>query len=223
MTPENSKTAPVIDVALADSNPLMLSALSEFFDRDPRFSLVATASTAEGFLEAVLRVPVTAGVVDWTLPMLGTEKLLEVLRAQSQPPRIIVYSHNDGGDVPRHAMAAGAAGFCARSEAPAKLLDIVADVAAGQMVFPFLDVRELNKDPRHTLTKRERALLEALATGQTNKELAGQFGITVNTVKFHLRNLFDKLSVRNRAQAIAFYYSSNIAGVAPPDGSDGDI
>ncbi|MDH3742205.1 MAG: DNA-binding response regulator, partial [Hyphomicrobiales bacterium] len=73
MTPENSNTAPVIDIALADSNPLMLSALSEFFDRDPRFSLVATASTAEGFLEAVLRVPVAAGVVDWTLPMLGTE------------------------------------------------------------------------------------------------------------------------------------------------------
>ena len=57
----------------------------------------------------VLRVPVMAGVVDWTLPMLGTEKLLEVLRAQSSPPRIVVYSHNEGGDIPRHAMAAGAA------------------------------------------------------------------------------------------------------------------
>lgn len=217
---ESSSAPTKIDIALADSNPLMLSALSEFFDRDQRFSLVATASTAEGFLEAVLRVPVTAAVVDWTLPMLGTEKLLEVLRAQSDPPRVIVYSHNDNADVPRHAMAAGAAGFCARSEAPAKLLDIVADVAAGQMVFPFLDVRELNKDPRHSLTKRERALLEALAKGQTNKELASQFGITVNTVKFHLRNLFDKLSVRNRAQAIAFYYSSNVANTAPAPGAD---
>ena len=212
-----------IDVALGDSNPLMLSALSEFFDRDPRFSLVATASTAEGFLEAVLRVPVTAGVVDWTLPMLGTEKLLEVLRAQSQPPRIVVYSHNESTDVPRHAMAAGAAGFCSRSEAPAKLLDIVASVAAGQMVFPFLDVRELNRDPRHSLTRRERSLLEALAKGHTNKELASQFGITVNTVKFHLRNLFDKLSVRNRAQAIAFYYSANVASAQLPDDDGSDF
>ncbi len=204
----NSSDA-VVDVALADSNPLMLSALSEFFDRDKRFSLVATSSTAEGFLEAVLRVPVTAGVIDWTLPMLGAEKLLEVLRAQASPPRIVVYSHSGGADIPRQAMAAGAAGFCARSEAPAKLLDIVASVAGGQMVFPFLDVRELNRDPRHSLTKREHALLTALAKGHTNKELATEFGITVNTVKFHLRNLFDKLSVRNRAQAIAFYYSSN--------------
>ena len=208
MAEQNPDKAAPIDVALGDSNPLMLSALSEFFDRDPRFSLVATTSTAEGFLESVLRVPVVAGVVDWTLPMLGTEKLLEVLRAQTRPPRIVVYSHSEGADIPRLAMAAGAAGFCSRSEAPEKLLDIVANVAAGQMVFPFLDVRELNRDPRHSLTKREHALLEALSKGQTNKELAAQFGITVNTVKFHLRNLFDKLSVRNRAQAIAFYYSS---------------
>lgn len=211
MASEQASTPRTIEVALADSNPLMLSALSEFFDRDQRFSLVATASTAEGFLEAVLRVPVAAGVIDWTLPMLGAEKLLEILRAQASPPRVVVYSHSDGADIARQAMAAGAAGFCSRSAAPAKLLEIVASVAAGQMVFPFLDVRELNQDPRHTLTKRERALLTALAKGLTNKELATDFGISVNTVKFHLRNLFDKLSVRNRAQAIAFYYSSAAA------------
>lgn len=93
------------DVALADSNPLMLSALSEFFDRDPRFSLV----TAEGFLEAVLRVPVAVGVIDWTLPMLGGEKLIEVLRAQESAPRVVVYSHSEGQDIPRKAMAAKAA------------------------------------------------------------------------------------------------------------------
>ncbi|MEM7430167.1 MAG: hypothetical protein AAF441_29245, partial [Pseudomonadota bacterium] len=52
----------VIDVALADSNPLMLAALSEFFDRDPRFSLVTTVASAEGFLETVLRVPVAVGI-----------------------------------------------------------------------------------------------------------------------------------------------------------------
>lgn len=198
-----------IDVALGDNNPLMLSALSEFFDRDPRFSLVATASSAEGFLEAVLRVPVRVGVIDWTLPMLGGERLIEILRAQAAPPRVVVYSHSEGADIPRRAMAAGAAGFCARSEPPERLLDIVASVAAGQMVFPFLDVRELNRDPRHSLTRREHALLAALSKGLTNKELASEFGITVNTVKFHLRNLFDKLSVRNRAQAIAFHYSAS--------------
>ena len=200
-----------IEIALADSNPLMLSALSEFFDKDPRFSLVTTAGTAEGFLEAVLRVPVEVGVIDWTLPMLGGEKLIEVLRAQETSPKIVVYSHSEGQDIPRKAMGAGAAGFCSRSEPAERLLDIVAEVGAGRMVFPYLDVRELRSDPIHTLTKKERVLLTALAKGSTNKQLATELGISINTVKFHLRNLFEKLSLDNRAQAIAFYYSS-VAG-----------
>ena len=61
-----SESGAPVSVILADSNPLMLSALAEFFDRDPRFSLVATAPSAEGFLESVLRVPVNVGVIDWT-------------------------------------------------------------------------------------------------------------------------------------------------------------
>ena len=209
-----------IAVALGDSNPLMLSALSEVFDRDGRFSLVSTARSAEGFLESVLRVPVDVGVIDWTLPMLGGEKLIEVLRAQDTAPRVLVYSHAEGQAVPRHAMAAGAAGFCSRSEAPEQLLDTVCEVARGRMVFPFLDVRALRQDPMHSLTEREHTLLAALAQGRTNKELARDLEITVNTVKFHLRNLFEKLSVNNRAQAIALYYSTQ-SGRPTPFGPGG--
>ena len=54
-------------------------------------------------------------------------------------------------------------------------------------------------------------ILEALSKGMTNRELSAEFDISINTVKFHLSNLFDKLSVRNRAQAIAFYYSSRLS------------
>ncbi len=55
-------------------------------------------------------------------------------------------------------------------------------------------------------------MLEALSKGLTNRELAKELDISINTVKFHLSNLFEKLSVRNRAQAIAFYYSSRLPG-----------
>ena len=53
-----------IDIMLADGNPLVLSAMSEIFERDPRFSLMATSATAEGFLGTVMRVPVQVGVVE---------------------------------------------------------------------------------------------------------------------------------------------------------------
>ena len=61
---QDSRREKPIDISLADGNPLVLTAMSEIFDRDPRFSLVATSSTAEGFLGAVMRVPVRVAVID---------------------------------------------------------------------------------------------------------------------------------------------------------------
>ncbi|MEM9584166.1 MAG: response regulator transcription factor [Pseudomonadota bacterium] len=200
-----------IGVMLADSNPLVLSAMSEIFESDPRFSLVATSATAEGFLGTVMRVPVNVGVIDWNLPVLGGAKLIEVLREQVNAPRLVVYGE-DSADLPRLAMTAGAAGFAPRSGEIDNLLATCADVAAGKMLFPFVDVRELQSDPMQSLSRKERVMLQALSKGLTNRELSAELGISLNTVKFHLSNLYDKLSVKSRAQAIAFYYSSQMPG-----------
>ena len=199
-----------IDVVLADPNPLILSAMSEAIQRDSRFSLVATVATAEDFFSTVIRLPVNVGIIDWNLPVLGGQRLLEVLREHPDAPRIVVYSDDNRGDIPRRALSAGAAGFSPRSGQVSDLLGTVVEVSQGKMVFPFLDVRELQADPIFQLTKRERALLDALSEGRTNKELAAMFEISVNTVKFHLSNLYEKLDVRNRSQAIAFYFSSRL-------------
>lgn len=196
-----------VTLMLGDANPLMLTAMSEIFEKDRRFSLVATAATAEGFLGMVMRMPVQVGVIDWNLPALGGARLIDVLRTQVNPPRLVVYAE-DSGDVPRKAMAAGAAGFVSRSESVERLLETCVAVAKGQMVFPFLDIRSLKQDPIEQLSPRERTLLEALSKGLTNRELARDLEISENTVKFHLSNLFEKLDVKNRAQAIAFFYAN---------------
>ena len=199
-----------INIMLADNNPLILSGMSDIFDRDPRFSLVATSATAEGFLGMVMRVPVEIGVIGWQLPVLGGAKLIEVLRDQENAPRLVIYG-DDTPELPRLAMTAGAAGFAPRSGDIEVLLSTCIQVAAGKMVSPFLDIRDLQNDPIQQLSRRERMILEALSKGMTNRELSAEFDISINTVKFHLSNLFDKLSVRNRAQAIAFYYSSRLS------------
>lgn len=197
-----------IDLALAEGNPLVLQALSEVFEKDRRFSVVATSSTAEGFLGAVMRVPVKVGVIDWQIPQLGGQKLIEVLRDQEAAPRLVVYAEDMTGAVALKAMAAGAAGFVDRKSPVDRLLETCVEVAAGKMVFPFVDVRGLQTDPIHQLTRREKALLEALANGLANKDLAREFDISTNTVKYHLSNLFDKLGVSSRTQAIAYYFKS---------------
>lgn len=197
----------VIELILADSNPLVLSAMAEAFEKDGRFSVVATTATAEGFLSLVTRVSVQVAVIDWELPALGGAKLIEVLRDQAYCPKMVVYGEN-AKDAVRKAMAAGAAAFAPRSSNIETLLETCENVAAGKMVFPFLDVRTLRDDPIETLSRKERAILEALATGMTNKELSAELEISTNTVKFHLSNIFDKLGVKNRTQAIAYFYAS---------------
>jgi two-component system nitrate/nitrite response regulator NarL len=198
-----------IQVVVVDKNPLLLSGLRQIFDADPRFSLVATASDGERFLEAVERLRFDVGVIGWEMPYLGGQAVLSALKTRRNAPRIVVYTGRIDAAVPRLVMALGGAGFCLKSDPPARLLDTVAAVAAGNMVFPFVDMRALMDNPLLSLTARERELLKALASGRTNAQLATAMGVSVNTIKFHLRNLYDKLSVRNRAQAVALHMSTD--------------
>ncbi|MDH3970232.1 MAG: response regulator transcription factor [Rhodospirillales bacterium] len=192
-----------IDVALADKNPLVLTGLKRILEEDERFNLVVTASDGERFLEALDRVLFDVAVIGWVMPYCDGHCVLEKLRTRPNAPRIVVYTGSADPQVSREVMALGGAGFCSKSDPPEVLLETVASVGAGRMVFPYVDVGALDEDPLHSLTTRERELLASLAGGASNADLAKAFGVSINTVKFHLRNLYDKLSVRNRAQAVA--------------------
>jgi len=102
----------------------------------------------------------------------------------------------------RAAIREGAAGLVHKSEPPERLLQAIAAAAAGGRDFPAAARRQ---PPMESLTKREKALLSSLAGGSTNNQLAEDLGVSVNTVKFHLRNLYEKLDVKNRAQAVAMF------------------
>ena len=163
------------------------------------------AADGERFLAAVERLAFDVGIIGWEMPYLDGRGVLQAMRGRDHAPRIIVYTGSPNPDVPRQAMALGAAGFCSKNEPPSHLLETIQSVAAGRMVFPFIDVGRLAADPFAGLTPREREMLAALAGGLTNQQMAGQLSISLNTVKFHLKNLYDKLGVNNRAQAVAYY------------------
>ena len=194
-----------IDVVVAEKNPLLQSSLTQVFEEDDRFHLVAVTADGERFSEAVERIPFDVGVIGWEMPYMDGRGVLQTLRTRAEAPRIIIYTGNGNPDVPRQAMTLGAAGFCSKREPASQLVDTVLAVAHGRMVFPFIDVSSLATDPLAGLTPRERELLTALASGLTNQQMATQLDISLNTVKFHLKNLYDKLAVGNRAQAVAFY------------------
>jgi len=197
-----------IRVALADKNPLIQAALKQLLTEDPRFELVHVASSCDEFLRNVAREAVEVGVIGWIIGPCDGRFILDRIDKLDRPPRIVVYTGDNSSIVPSQVMRHGGAGFVSKSEQPEMLLDTIAAVAAGRMVFPYIDVRSIYENPLTTLTRRELEVLSDLASGRTNKQIARDLGVSLNTVKFHVRNLFQKLGVNSRGQAIAMYLRS---------------
>ena len=194
-----------IDIAIADKSPIVQSGLRAMFENDERFRVVAVAADGGRFMEAVDRLSFDIGIIGWEMPYLSGSEVLRNLRGREDAPRIVIYTGSRELDIPRQAMALGAAGFCHKSDPPERLVETVLAVAQGRMAFPYVDVRLLELNPLAGLTDREREILIALAQGMTNQQLANGLKISLNTVKFHLKNLYGKLGVDNRAQAVAKY------------------
>lgn len=214
--PRPGKDAKPIAVVLADKNSIVLSGLERVFNDAGPFTVMAVAADGERFLEAVTRLTFDVGVIGWDMPYLDGRGVLQELRDNADAPRIVVYAGALSDDIPRSVMALGGAGFCPADAPTDVLLETVAAVAQGRMMFPYIDVRTLETDPFSHLTHRERELLPSLRTGRTTAQIASHLGISVNTVKYHLKNLYGKLGVRNRAQAVDAYLTaqSNL-GTAP--------
>ena len=201
------KPKPIL-VGIVDKSPLMCTALRTLLGEDGRFEVVCICKNAEEFLQKVATITVDVAVAGWIIPPGDARFILDQLQARPDAPRVVVYTGIGGESAPAHVLAHGGAAFVSKDEEPGYLLDTVAEVARGRMVFPYLDVSRINANPLGTLTKRELEVLSSLAAGRTNKEIAARKGVSTNTVKYHIRNLFEKLGVSNRGQAIALYLKS---------------
>ncbi len=197
-------------VVIVDKNPVVRAGLKDFIMRDGRFEVVSALPTGSAFLSFAEQHPADIAIIGWTLPDMTGAEILTNLRRRNTELRIIVYTGEPGKDVLRQAIRLGAWGFISKSDEPAVLLDAVAAVARGRMSLPYVDLQSLTSDPLGELTARERELLVALANGWTNLQIASRIGISRNTVKYHLKNLYDKLGVSNRAMAVALYMSATM-------------
>lgn len=198
-------------IAIADKNPVMRAGMAELIRRDGRFDLVGNVATGGQFLELCAEQAADVGVVGWSLPDMSGEELLEASKRQRLATRIVIYTGEPTTSVLRPAIKAGAWGFTSKTEEPEVLIETLASVARGRVSFPYIDIATLHADPLEGLTARERELLAALANGWSNLQIAARIGISRNTVKYHLKNLYDKLGVSNRAMAVALYVSQSSA------------
>jgi two-component system nitrate/nitrite response regulator NarP len=198
-----------IEVAIVDQNPVVRSGLEALVERDGRFKVCGVHAAGAALIDALKAKPVEIAIVGWTLPDMTGGAVLARVRQEKWQTRVVIYTGERSSDVLRQAIKGGAWGFVSKSEDPQVLLEAVVSVARGRLSLPYVDIDLLNHDPLAGLTARERELLAALANGWTNLQIAARTGISRNTVKYHLKNLYDKLGVSNRAMAVAMHVSVN--------------
>jgi len=198
-----------IMVTIADQNPVVRAGLEALIERDGRFTVGGVHATGGALAEALKSKPSEIAIVGWSLPDMTGGAVLARVKQEKWPTRVVIYTGERSSEVLRQAIKGGAWGFVSKTEDPQVLLEAVVSVARGRLSLPYVDIDLLNHDPLEGLTARERELLAALANGWTNLQIAARTGISRNTVKYHLKNLYDKLGVSNRAMAVALHVSIN--------------
>ncbi|RWM08187.1 response regulator transcription factor [Mesorhizobium sp.] len=194
-------------IFIGERNPLVVAALGDMISRDDRFDLVGSVQAGEAFLRAAsASTPqFDLAVLGWKLSDMDAGAVMTEMQRRNLHARLVIFSNDHDIAILKQCVRLGVQGFCYQFDDPAILFDTLVAVANGRICVPYLDVSKINDTPMSRLTTRERELLSVLADGWTNLQIATRTGISENTVKYHLRNLYDKLDVRNRAMAVALY------------------
>ena len=194
-----------LTIVIVDKSPLIRSGLAEIINRDGRYAVAQTLATGGEFIELVHTGLAVVGIIGWSLPDMTGGDVLVQLKDAANKPRLIIYTGESISNVLRPSIKSGAWGFMSKSDEPEVLLETISSVMHGRLSFPYVDLDKLARNPFEELTNREKELLAALANGWTNLQIAARIGISRNTVKYHLKNLYDKLDVSNRAMAVALF------------------
>lgn len=207
--------AQVIRVILADDHALVTEGLRSLIDQQDDMTVVAAVEDGDELL-ALLEKPVEVDVtvLDLQMPFSGFD-VLRALRERGTRARVLVLTAFADGESVQTALSLGASGFALKTEPPKQTIEAIRQVMRGQLVFPQSarrwmagqnEVGESNesKGPAR-LSPREREVLAQLAQGHSNSQIAAALSISENTVRFHLKNVYEKLEVTNRTEAATWF------------------
>jgi two-component system, NarL family, response regulator DevR len=222
--PSQAQSArPPIRVLLADDSELMRSAvrIALGLRRDPLIQVVGETGTLAAAVTECARLKPDLLLLDIGLPDgSGLEACRRIL--QQQPDlRVIVLTGSSADHLVQEAILAGAHGFLMKEIEPKALAQAVVDVADGKSVFDHDSTARAMRLVRAqaaptvgeslaTLSLQERRVLALVAQGRTNKEIGVELGLSDNTVKNYLGNVFEKLQVKHRSQAASIYVQANL-------------
>ncbi|HTI72685.1 MAG TPA: response regulator transcription factor [Candidatus Limnocylindria bacterium] len=197
-------------VAIVEDNRIIRESLSEFVDADPDCRCVGTCSTAEEALRQLPRLLPEIVLMDVQLPGMSGIDCTTQLKQLLPTVQIIMVTVYEDTERIFKALRAGACGYILKRSPPEELMAAMREVRQGgapmsreiarKVIASFQEPLAANAEVEE-LSPREREILELLAEGFPNKEIASRVGLTDGTVRWHLRHVYHKLHVRSRTEA----------------------
>jgi DNA-binding NarL/FixJ family response regulator len=204
-----------IRVILAEDHALMRDAVKLVLDRDDEVLLVGEVANGNDLLPLMSRVEADLVLLDVQLPGLDGLGCLEALAKHHPRVEVAMLSAVEDPQVIESAFRRGARGYILKSINPFDLPAAIRQIVERTVI----QVSHDNRAPASLpggLSEKELAVLVELCHGHTNKQIAESLWLSEQTVKFHLRNIYRKLGINSRTEALRFAYEHDLAAPAAP-------
>jgi DNA-binding NarL/FixJ family response regulator len=195
---------PTIRVLCADDHRLMREGIARIVGVQPDMTVVAQASNGEQAVEQFLKYRPDVTLMDLEMPTMSGMQAIQAIRGHHADARIVVLTMYHGDEDIHRAIAAGAMGYLLKDTLPDDLIRVIREVHSGRRaISPEIAAALEQRASQPTLTFRESQVLELLATGKRNKEIAAALGISGDTASAHIKSIFQKFNVHDRTAALA--------------------
>jgi DNA-binding NarL/FixJ family response regulator len=219
---------PPIRVAIVDDQALVRAGFRALLDAEPDIEVAVEAATGAAALRAIDGADVDVVLMDIRMPGMSGIEATRLLRLAKRPPEVLILTTFDTDENVFDALEAGAAGFLVKDTPPVQLIEAIrAAVEGGAVISPattrrlvdlFIAARRSRDPPSFSvtseLTAREHEVLDLIALGCSNREIAARLTISELTAKTHVSRVLGKLGVHSRGQAAAMAYRG---GTVPRD------
>ena len=214
----------MIRVLVVDDQALIRAGFRVLINSIPDFSVVGEAANGVEALEAVERWSPDVALLDIRMPVMDGLEATRRIVASGDTTRVLIVTTFDRDEYVFQALRAGASGFVLKDTPPERLVEAIHVVAAGEaLLTPAITRRLIGEFVRQTvgadvptgdqlsqLTQREKEVLQRVAAGRSNAEVAEDLHVSLATAKTHVSSLLSKLGARDRAQLVVQAYESGL-------------
>ncbi|MGB7846493.1 MAG: response regulator transcription factor [Candidatus Acidiferrum sp.] len=206
-------------ILIADDHAVVRAGLRALLESRSGWEVCAEASDGREAIERAAKLKPDVAVLDIGMPLLNGVEATRRIRASSPDTEVLILTMHESDDLVRQVVEAGARGYILKDDADRVLLAAVDAVRLHKPYFstrlsPPIDSSDLASDParasRSRLTPREREILQLLAEGKSNKEVASLLGISVNTAEAHRANIMLKLDFHSITDLVLYAIRNNI-------------